>query len=221
MKPLLLLAWLLLASTLDAALRRFPEHNFAIEVPAEWTEIAAPVPPVVVAVQTPDQSRAVLVMAVEVPEKERHVFAADFRAGVTAGLKDKGCRVEPEQPLTIGDLPFITIPALRPDGMAFTSYIAGAGNRGYLVQVMAEPGLVNSDPELRGIVQSFRLLSPAKPLPTHAPPVRQPSRFAFFIGRIWGITLIASVLGLVIWFIYRTINKRRDRRAALHRDAEP
>jgi hypothetical protein len=220
MKPLLIIAGFLCVYRLDAAPQKFPEHNFVIEVPESWTDITPKPPLVVVAIQSADQRRRLLVFGVAVPEKERAKFATDFRAGIKSSLEEQRCQIDPEQQITIGDLPFITFTAHRSDGIAFTSYVTAAGDRGYLMQTLAEESLARSDAELRGIVHSFRLLSPAKPLPLHTPLPSKAYKVGRIVGIIWTITLIPSVLGVTGWLIYRARKKASARAvAAESRDA--
>src|SRR6187399_2524687 len=95
------------ASHLNGATKRFPEHNFSIEIPSNWTDIVPQPSGALIASQSPDHQRRFLVFAHKFSSKERNTSAADVRAGMKESMSKLGGRIEPEVEGTIGGQPSI------------------------------------------------------------------------------------------------------------------
>ena len=203
--PLILAALLLGTSFLQAGTLQFPEHNFSIELPAGWTDIKPLPPQTLIASQSADNSRRILVSAVQLPDRERETGAADIRAGAKHSLGDMGWTFDPERPLSINGVPFVAFNSHAPAGKAggmMTSYTTAAGVEVYMLQTIGR-AQTDTDPELQSIIQSFRLIKPAE---IHQLDQRSNTSAAYRLGYLAGrfaFLLAIPVAILVIWLVSR------------------
>jgi hypothetical protein len=196
-KRLTIVAFIACVSYVGAAPLQFPEHNFSIELPAAWVDITPKPPEVLIASQSPDNARRMLIFAIKMPDNERGTAAADFRAGVKDSMIKQGWRIEPERQLTINGQPFISFASHSPSGTTLTAYTTASGGEVYMLQAMNGDTSV-SDPDLQSIVQSFRLLSQAETQPLNTRSRSAAYRAGYIFGRILFIVIIATIIGLIV-----------------------
>ena len=197
---LIIIAVLGFYSNLRAAALQFPEHNFSVELPAQWIDITPRPPQTIVAAQSTDNSRRIVVVAVKIL-KAHETAAADFRAGVKDSISNQGWKIEPEQQVTINGQPFISFTAHIPSGGKFTAYTTAAGGEVYMLQAVGGANS-SSDPELQSIVQSFRFLSPAEIHPLDTPSKSPAYRAGYIFGQI-------SCFVGIVWIIWSIIRRSR------------
>jgi len=188
------------AANVVAALRTFPEHNFSVELPAEWTDVTPGRPEAVLASHSPDSERAFVVIGVKLP-KERGTAAADVRTGARDRMSHEGWVLDPDQSMTINGQPFISFVARNQSGATIATYNTAAGDEVYMLQAVERLG-GGPDPELGSIVQSFRFLSPVKTQPLN---IRSNS-VGYLIGYHLGPYLFA-ILGVILWLVFRSKSK--------------
>lgn len=198
---LALSAFFAFTGCLGATQLTFPEHNFSIDVPKDWTDMV-PLPPLaLLAKQNSDQSRRTVIFARKFPSHERDTVAADTRAGVKEAFSAKGYSIDAEKAGVIGGLSFIAFAAHMPTGEVITTYSTAAGDCVYLVHTL-RPAAESNDADLRAIAQSFRLLRPAA-VPSLTTESKSSSyRFGQFVG-------YAFMATLVIWALLRLFSKSK------------
>src|SRR5580765_1313394 len=59
----------------------FQDHNFAIEIPATWQQLNPPPPQTLLAAQTPDGLKTVLVSTMKITAQDLATAARDMKAG--------------------------------------------------------------------------------------------------------------------------------------------
>src|SRR5260370_25483515 len=92
--------------TAVATTRIFEQHNFAIEFPSNWHEIKPPAPQVLVAVQSPDRLKTILIVAHEFPEHELGTVVSGMMAGSRRSFIEKGWQVIDKDATSINGVPF-------------------------------------------------------------------------------------------------------------------
>ena len=176
-RRVLVLILSLLASTfrLSAGPLAFPEHHFSIQIPENWTPISPTPAQTLAALQSPDNSKKLVVIANKLPENERATGLRDFRAGVKDNLAGQGWQFGPEKQVTIRGLSFISLMGHKDTHTLFT-YTTAAGDDLYLLTFHLDQNITTSDPEVESIIQSFELLTPAssKSEPTPAVAASRP-----------------------------------------------
>ena len=206
---LILAALLFCTPLLRAGTLQYPEHNFSIALPAGWTDIKPPPPQMVIASQSADNSRRILVTAVKLPDRERETGAADIRAGARHSLGEMGWKFDPEHQVSINGVPFIAFnshpPATSPVGM-MTTYTTAAGAEVYMLQSIGR-AQTDTDPELQSVIQSFRLINPAEVRSLNKRTDSAAYRVGYFIGR-FAIFLVIPVIVLVLWLANRSRSRR-------------
>lgn len=188
----------------DAEPLSFAEHNFSIELPANWSrsEIKAPA---VLATRNADGSKAVVVAAVTIPENERSQAAAQMVAGAKGSMKEKGWALFGERQVTSNGLVFDTFTARMSDAGTMTSWVISVNDKAYSLTGVWKAGDASADPELQSVLKSFRSLSSVSQNTTSS----ERSSGAYRIGRLLGPFLLLAVLaGGVIMLV------RRSRRRA-------
>jgi len=149
-------------SPLDAKPLVFSELNFSVELPDDWTLLSASNPQYAVLARNNDNTKTLVVAVIKFPPKlspgALSSGIADFKNSWKVGLIKTGWKISKEQPIVIADIPFITFPGIKNNAFCL-NYLTSAGD--YLYGIKCE--LYNAqDPEVLSIINSFRLLSPAK-----------------------------------------------------------
>jgi hypothetical protein len=163
-----LLSVLFCSTQAFAAPLRFPDHNFSIEMPETWVPISPQPPEVLAAVQSPDAAKKLLVAAVKLSPLHRSSGADQFRRGMKKGMTSEGWQIDPDRPLTIGDLPFISFATHNQSGITGATYTTAAGDLVYVIQTFAQAGdlllIQNFNPQSR--VSPYYLPFRLKRIPT-------------------------------------------------------
>ncbi len=196
----LILGWssLLLAETLS-----FPDHNFAIDLPAGWTKTDAPAP-AVAAAKNGDGNKIFVIVAARLPDNERQTAIASMSHGAKEAAKTKGWKISSEEQTVINGITFESHAAEAPEnGGTIMTWITSAGNEGYALQGIHKTGLAKGDAELLSIVRSFRLLSPAT--------VNLPStsyRLGYLLGKTCTCVMLPIILVIgIVWLVRRRKEK--------------
>jgi predicted Zn-dependent protease len=182
----------------------FSEHNFSIDLPANWSrsDVTAPA---VVAARNADGTKAVLVVAAKFPENERSRAAADMVAGAKGSMKEKGWTLFGERQVTSHGLVFDVFTARMSDAGTMTTWVISVNDKAYSLTGVWKSGDASADPELQSALGSFRFLSSVSQNTTSA----QRNSVAYRIGYMLGpILLLAVLAGGVVMLV------RRSRRRA-------
>ena len=142
-----------------ASQHNFPEYNCSINVPVGWAPFSVAAPDIVGAFQNSDQSKLILLFAAKPSRDEKRTAIRDLRAGAKDSMIEMGWELEPEKKITIGGLPFRALIGKMRSG-SMTVYTTNAGDIVYMIQSLSKVGNGNADPELKSVVESFRLLNP-------------------------------------------------------------
>ncbi len=182
------------------------EHNFEIDVPDNWHAIKKPQPAFnIIAVQSPDQQKILLVSSMDIPPSERFSFSRGMFSGVKEGLQKASWHLTREEEVKINDLTFHSVLARGEAVKTTAAYVTSAGEYGYCLQIYSDKSEASNDAELQSVIKSFRLLAFRQPNESTAYDV------GFFIGR--HLVLFAVILlGFIgfLWFILRKWRKRRN-----------
>jgi hypothetical protein len=206
MRISILLTFLFCSLQAFAAPIRFPDHNFSIEIPTTWVAISPLPPQTIVAVQSPDAAKKLLVSAARLSPRDRSSGARRMRAGAKESMTARGWQIDPERQLTIGDLPFVSFTAHIPTGATLTAYSAAAEDEVYMLQsIILRASDAASDPELQSAVQSFTLLSPALSQSNSSPT----SSTAYRVGQIFGRLFVYVFLPIAIITLIRRARAKR------------
>jgi predicted Zn-dependent protease len=181
------------------------DHNFSIDLPNGWSETNAPAPPpAIFTVKNTRGQKSFIVIAAQIPDKERASVARDMATGAKKASREKGWKISSEKQTTLNGMIFETFKSETPDGITLMNWITSAGNEASSLQGISKIGDASSDPELQSIADSFRLISP---LPTNTPGLDKGS-VAYKVGRVFGCclfpgVLIALIAGFIIWLVRR------------------
>jgi predicted Zn-dependent protease len=185
----------------------FPEHNFSVELPEGWIKTDAPAP-AISAAKSADGQKIFVIVAARTPDNERDTAVASISRAAKEASKAKGWKISDERQAVINGITFETYNAQLPGGAGtVASFMTSAGNEAYALQAIHKAGIANTDAELRSIVNSFRLLSPAAAnMPSY-----DKTSFAYRLGRLMGapcacglLLCICIALGLgIVWFVRR------------------
>jgi hypothetical protein len=205
---LLLLAICAFALRLSGAPLSFPEQNFAIEVPADWTPIGplpdTPGAKLLVASQSADRNKKVLVFTTKYSKPDIAAYATGVRQGIKKPWTANGWTIDAERESTTGGLSFVSFAAHTSTGATITAHTTTAGDEVYILQLISNSGATSTDPELQSILQSFRLLAPPKALPlatsSKSAAFEAGEKFGRVIGWVVGSALVA---GGILWLISR------------------
>ena len=188
----------------DAETLSFSEHNFSIELPANWSRSNVNAPAVVGA-RSSDGTKAVLVVVGTIPEGERSRAAAEMVAGAKSTMKEKGWALFGERQLTSHGLVFDAFTARMSDAGTMTTWVISVDDKAYSLTGVWKNGDASADPELQSALGSFRFLSSVSQNTTSA----QRNSVAYRTGYLLGpFLLLALLAGGVIMFV------RRSRRRA-------
>lgn len=190
------------AETLSVA-----EHNFTVDLPEGWSKTDAPAP-AVAAIKNADGQKIFIIVATRIPDSERDTAVASMARGAKEATKAKGWTISGERKVSINGMTFETFNSRPPNtGATLTSWMTLAGSEAYALQAIHKSGSAESDAELRSILNSFRLLSPAD---VNVPACDKTS-VAYRIGRLVGgpcvcVFLLGLLVGAglgIVWLIRR------------------
>ncbi len=194
------IAALALVSPSDAETLSFPEHNFSIELPANWSRADANAPAVMGAKNADGTKVVVVVVAAPIPEGERSDAAAQMVAGAKGSMKEKGWAIFGERPVTSSGLVFDTFTARMSDAGTMTIWVISVDDKAYSLTGIWKSGDASADPELQSVLRSFRFLSSVSQNTSSA----DRSSVAYRIGYMLGPFLLLAVLaGGVIMLVRR------------------
>lgn len=195
----------------DAETLSFSEHNFSIDLPANWSRADAKAP-AVVGERNADGTKAVVVIVATIPERERSTAAAQMVAGAQGSMKEKGWAIFGEHEITRNGLVFDAFTARMSDGGTMTTWVISVNDKAYSLAGVWKSGDASADPEMQSVLGSFRFLSSVSQNTTSA----QRNSVAFRIGYGLGpILLLAVLAGGVIMLV-----RRSRRRAVMRSDKE-
>src|SRR5437879_863087 len=126
-----LLALIILANANIAAIATpsiFQQHNFAIEFPSNWHEIKPPAPQVLVAVQSPDRLKTILIVAHEFPEPELGTVVSGMMAGSRRSFIEKGWQVIDKDATSINGVPFSVVLTRASTNSSIINFFGVVGN---------------------------------------------------------------------------------------------
>src|SRR5262245_37131545 len=138
-----------------AAPRVFRDHNFSIEFPSHWRVLNPPPPQTLVAAQSPDGLRTLVIVATKLPKSDIPAAAADMIAGAKQSAIDNGWRVTNEREASLSGVPFHALRTQVSASASTVTYISVTGNEGYILQGVCTACDADSDPELMAAVNSF------------------------------------------------------------------
>jgi predicted Zn-dependent protease len=199
--------FVLLSGIARAETLPFPEHNFAIDLPGDWRKTDAPAP-ALVAIKNADGQKVFVIVATRIPDNERDTGVASMSHGAKESTKAKGWTISGERKVSINGITFETFNSQVPNASAtITTWMTLAGNEAYALQAIHKSGNAENDAELRSIMNSFRLLSPAE---VNVPAYDKTS-VAYRIGRLVGgpcacvfLLGLLVVAGLgIVWLVRR------------------
>ena len=195
----------------DAETLSFSEHNFSIELPANWSrsEVNAPA---VLGARNADGTKAVVVVAATIPESERSSAAAQVVAGAKGSMKEKGWALFGDREITSNGLVFDAFTARMSDAGTMTTRVISVNDKAYSLTGVWKSGDASADPELQSVLGSFRFLSSVSQNTTSA----QRNSVAYRMGYMLAPFLLLAVLaGGVIMLV-----RRSRRRAVVRSDKE-
>jgi predicted Zn-dependent protease len=183
-----------LLGTASAETLSFQEHNFALEIPEGWTRTDAPAP-ALGAAKNADGQKIFVIIATRVPANERDTAVQSMSSAAKKASKAKGWKIGAERRVVVNGIEFDTYTSEIPGGITAVSWMTSAGSEAYAFQGLHKAGNASSDAELKSIIESFRLLSPAS--------VNMPSydtnSVAYRTGRLLGGPCVCIfVLGLLV-----------------------
>lgn len=188
----------------DAETLSFSEHNFSIELPANWSRSDAKAPAVLGEKNADGTKAVVVIVAAAIPEGERLRAAAQMVAGAKASMKEKGWAIIGERPTTSNGLVFDTFTARMLDAGTMTTWVISVGDKAYSLGGVWKSGDASADPEIQSVLGSFRFLSSVSQNTTSA----QWSSVAYRIGYRLGPVLLLSVLAGGVIIIVRRSRRR-------------
>jgi predicted Zn-dependent protease len=196
----------------DAETLSFSEHNFSIELPANWSRSDVKAPAVVGARNADGTKAIVVLVAAPIPERDRSRAAAQMVAGAKDSMKEKGWAIFGERQVTNNGLVFDAFTARMSDAGTMTTWVISVNDKAYSLSGVWKSGDASADPELQSVLGSFRFLSSVSQNTTSA----QRSSVAYRIGYLLGPFLLLAVLaGGVIVLV-----RRSRRRAVMRSDKE-
>jgi predicted Zn-dependent protease len=226
MNLLLRLLLLLLLFPLGAEARSYlvPKENFSLGLPRHWQEdkerkVKAPWGRIALMAKG-DEGRFLLVGVRELPEPTPEAALEHIQLLREPALQ-KGWKVSGLRETMIDSVPFFLLTITR-KGMESADVLLAVTftrERAYTIQVGDPKGSVEDVPELKEIVQSFRLLTPKTPLDLQLSPtgVAAPApalRMRWVLAGVMGVGVVLLLLRLVIdWQAKRRRRERRRRRA--------
>ncbi|MBX9577573.1 MAG: hypothetical protein K2W97_03735 [Chthoniobacterales bacterium] len=149
-------------SSLGAKPLVFSNLNFSIELPDDWILLNPTQPEHALAARNNDNTKTVLVVVFKIPTNlsPNNISSgiANFKNGWKSGLVKGGWKISKEQPTVIADIPFVSFTATE-NNISCLNYFTSAGD--YFYGIKCEEYNAQ-DPEVLSIINSFRLLSPAK-----------------------------------------------------------
>jgi hypothetical protein len=138
----------------------FPEHNFAIEIPNDWTPVTPRPPQTLAFVQNPAASKKLLITANRIPESETPSAGINFRAGLKDSLVTQGWKFDADQSVESGGLSFVCLSAHRPSNKhSIIAYTIVVDDEAYALMFILDGDQRTSDSELRSILRTFHLLA--------------------------------------------------------------
>jgi hypothetical protein len=192
-----------------ATTKVFQQHNFAIEVPSNWHELNPPTPQVLAAVQSPDRSKTILIVAQKFPEHELGTSVRDMMAGYRRSHIEKGWQVIDKDATSINGVPFSVVLTHISTNCSIITFFGVAGNEGYVLSGTHNAGNAESDDELLSSIKSFRLLAPPS-IPPQSKPVSDAYRMGYRVGHIFGILFVPALIGVgVVCVILHFTRKKR------------
>ncbi|MFI0348643.1 MAG: hypothetical protein ACH346_07775 [Chthoniobacterales bacterium] len=200
----LLFALFLAASSLSAATLPFPEANFSLEVPSDWVAVTPKPAQVTLVMKNPIGSKVLIVLAIK--SSGRHLLkgAADMREGAQQEQSKAGWKIFPEQRAIIAGIPFIFYHSIN-GNQASTFYTTSAGDYVYGIRCTKVDGMPFDDAELNSVINSFKLLSPARMNPlTQSSGARVGKAIRIFTT----VAFIPSLL-LIAWLFYYNRSRRK------------
>jgi hypothetical protein len=182
----------------------FTEQNFAVEFPPAWQTITPPPEGLLMALRSPDRSKAVAVNATELPESERATGIANALAGAKKIYIESGLPTDPEQSLTINGVPFRYFVGHPTPTNASAVYAAMAGNELYTLVLITKSGDASRDPDLQTVLQSFRLITPVEVSRSND----VTTSISYKIGHLTGL-LLFGILGIaIVGWLVRSVSSR-------------
>lgn len=149
-------------SSLGAKPLVFSNLNFSIELPDDWILLTPSQPEHVLVARNNDNTKSVLVAVFKFPPNlspnKISSEIASLKNGWKAGLIKGGWNISKEQPTVIADIPFVSFTATE-NNISCLNYFTSAGD--YFYGIKCEEFNAQA-PEILSIINSFRLLSPAK-----------------------------------------------------------
>jgi hypothetical protein len=203
----LLLTILNICTSADAASYTNQDHNFAIDIPPLWKTIDPPAPPVILAIQNPDQQMTVLVAAAKVPPNEAVTSSRDSFEGIKAGMSNSGWKILSERDVSINGLIFHSLTAEGAESKNALAFTTSAGSEMYMIQVYSNSVNAHTDSEIQSIINSFRQIS--------VQPANESAAFRIghFVGRNFlFLALLSLCLAGAVWFFFRKLRRRSKRR---------
>jgi hypothetical protein len=191
----LLTAFLLLSVYALAGPMNFVEHNFSVEMPSGWSTISPAPRDALLAVQSPGKTQKFLVFA----SKTQSLVHPDAGREVRNDTKDKmtkiGYKMDPDQDITLGGVPFVSFVAHLPSGgSAITVYTAKAGDQVYMLQAISMGSDAAGEAQLQAAVQSFKLLHPVDAPAAPSPLAHASGTMTFVRVFLGGMVIIAAVM---------------------------
>ena len=209
--------WLLLIAGLARSLGAAPvtvdQYNFSLDLPEGWTPLDTPPPEIALARESADKQKSVRVGVLKVQTDELVAGTRDMVEGMKQGMLRSGLRIEGERDVAMAGLFFHTLVARSPGMKSAAGYTTSAGNCVYGIQLHSKETDASIDPELQGIINSFRLLAPKKAPETGA------FRVGYQVGQnflIFGLFGALLVLSAGAWLIIRKKQPRKRKRSRRH-----
>jgi hypothetical protein len=197
----------------DAETLSFAEHNFSIELPANWSrsEVKAPA---VLGARNADGTKAVVVVAATIPANERSSAAAQMVAGAKGSMKEKGWTIFGERPVTSNGLVFDAFTARMPDAGTMTTWVVSVKDKAYALTGVWKSGDASADPELQSVLGSFRSLSPVSQNTTSAQRSSGAYRIGYMLGPILLLALLAGGVIIIVRLSRRRAVTKSDKEAS-------
>jgi predicted Zn-dependent protease len=189
----------IVSSPSRAETRSIKEHNFSVEIPDGWSETSVAAP-TVFAAKSADSQKAFVVITTKIPDKEKSSAARSMAAGAKDAAQKKGWKTLSEGEMTMAGLEFKTLQMSAPDGMTTISWMTSAGDEAYILQGVAKTGDASTDADLRSIMRSFRLLSPAQANPLGNDKGSLTYKAGYFFGCCFTFAIpVAIIVAVIIW----------------------
>jgi hypothetical protein len=173
-----------------AGVRKFPEHNFSLDLP-EWWMAATPAPAeALAAFRSPKRDRSVYVTST----KNRQFETAndeEIYASAKQGFTEQKFTITGEGRQEAGGLTWLTITARGEQGLTSTLWLHRLGPRIYSMRADHLAGDVATDPEIQATLRSFRFLEdPAAP----AKKASGPGAFWWPAGMVAALVLVGGTI---------------------------